>query len=154
VLGDTAEAEAPARAWPIPARYAPERLTDRRVLYVGDSAGVVDPMTGEGIAQALDTGILAARAVARGGGSADVEARYRAWVRRDLGRDLRFAAFLQPLLGSELGARAAIRGGGLSDWVRRNFVRWMFEDYPRALILTPHRWRRGMFHRRGAYRHA
>ena len=35
------------------------------------------------------------------------------------------------------GARAAIRAAGLTDWTRRNFARWMFEDYPRALLLTP-----------------
>jgi hypothetical protein len=28
----------------------------------------------------------------------------------------------------------------------------MFEDYPRALVLTPDRWHRGMFHGPGAYR--
>jgi hypothetical protein len=27
----------------------------------------------------------------------------------------------------------------------------MFEDYPRALVLTPDRWRRGMFTTAGAY---
>jgi len=27
----------------------------------------------------------------------------------------------------------------------------MFEDYPRAAVLTPHRWHRGMFTGRGAY---
>jgi hypothetical protein len=39
------------------------------------------------------------------------------------------------------GARAAVRVAGLSDWTRRNFARWLFEDYPRALVLTPARWR-------------
>ena len=57
----------PVRAWPIPTRYDPARLANGRVLFVGDAAGVVDPMTGEGIAQALETGVLAAEAVAAGG---------------------------------------------------------------------------------------
>jgi menaquinone-9 beta-reductase len=30
---------------------------------------------------------------------------------------------------------------GSSAWTRRNFARWLFEDYPRALVLTPGRWR-------------
>jgi hypothetical protein len=30
----------------------------------------------------------------------------------------------------------------------------MFEDYPRAMLLTPDRWRLGMFTRPGAYRSA
>ena len=57
----------PCRAWPIPTRYDPARLANGRVLFVGDAAGVVDPMTGEGIAQALETGMLAAEAIAHGG---------------------------------------------------------------------------------------
>ncbi len=35
------------------------------VLFVGDAAGLVDPMTGEGIAYALESGALAAQAVAK-----------------------------------------------------------------------------------------
>jgi flavin-dependent dehydrogenase len=107
------------------------------VLFVGDAARVVDPMTGEGIAQALETGMLAARAVARGGGVAE---RYRSDVAHALGRDLRFASALQRVLRHPLGARAALRAVDTSDWTRRQFGRWMFEDYPRATVLTASRW--------------
>lgn len=154
VLGAHAEPEGAQRAWPIPAAFASARLADGRVLYAGDAAGVVDPMTGEGIAQALETGMLAADAVARDGTPAAVTARYRRTVERALGRDLRFATALQRVLRSTLGARAAIRAAGLTDWTRRNFARWMFEDYPRAVLLTPDRWHRGMFNPTGAYRAA
>ncbi|MGH8982427.1 MAG: NAD(P)/FAD-dependent oxidoreductase, partial [Acidimicrobiia bacterium] len=65
VLGPAAKPDGAHRAWPIPAQLDAARLTDERVLYVGDAAAVVDPMTGEGIAQALETGIAAAHAVAR-----------------------------------------------------------------------------------------
>jgi menaquinone-9 beta-reductase len=145
VLGPRAEPEAPYRAWPIPTDYSPAALADAggRVLYVGDAARVVDPMTGEGIAQALETGMLAGSAIAGGGTPDAVAARYRRAVDRDLGRDLRFAALLQRVLRSPTGARAAIRAAGLTDWTRRNFARWMFEDYPRALVFTPDRWHRG-----------
>jgi flavin-dependent dehydrogenase len=122
------------------------------VLFVGDAAGVVDPMTGEGIAQALETGALAANAVVHGGAPAAVAQRYRRSVGRALGRDLRFASALQALLRSPFGARAAIGAAGLTPWTRRNFARWMFEDYPRALVLTPDRWRPGAFSTPGAYR--
>ena len=57
----------PVRAWPIPTAYSPARLADGPVLYAGDAAAVVDPLTGEGIAQALETGIAAADAIAAGG---------------------------------------------------------------------------------------
>jgi geranylgeranyl reductase family protein len=151
-LGPNAVAEDSQRAWPIPASFDPARLVDGRVLYTGDAAHVVDPMTGEGIAQALESGILAATEVARGGDPRSVGERYRERVDRALGRDLRFAGLLQRALRSPLGARAAIRAAGLTPWTRRNFARWMFEDYPRALVITPDRWRRGMFTPPGAYR--
>jgi menaquinone-9 beta-reductase len=148
VLGPNAEPEAAHRAWPIPTAYDPARLSEGRVLFAGDAASVVDPLTGEGIAQAIETGVLAAEAVTRGG---DVPTHYRAQVDGHLGRDLRFARRLQRLLSRPLGARAALRAADLTPWTRRNFARWMFEDYPRALIFTPDRWKRGMFTAPGAY---
>lgn len=152
VLGPDAAPEDSQRAWPIPARLDPARLTDGRALFVGDAAAVVDPMTGEGIAQALETGIAAAAAVARGGDASTVGARYRRAVERSLGADLRLASRLQRVLGSGFWARAALRAVDLTPWTRRNFARWMYEDYPRALLLTPRRWRRGVFTGPGAYR--
>jgi hypothetical protein len=50
------------------------------------------------------------------------------------------------------GARTAVRVAGATAWTRRNFARWLFEDYPRAVIATPRRWTRGMFTGPGAYR--
>lgn len=161
VLGANAEAEGPHRAWPIPSHLDPARLAHGRVLFVGDAAGVVDPMTGEGIAQALETGVLAARAITHvphppvGHRSlfdpASIATRYRTDVRRALGRDLRFADALQRVLAHPLGARAALRIVDTNDWTRRNFARWMFEDYGRAILLTPSRWKRGALTPPGAY---
>jgi geranylgeranyl reductase family protein len=148
VLGPDARPRDAVRAWPIPTRYSPARLMHgARVLFAGDAAGVVDPMTGEGIAQALESGMLAAEAIATG-------ADYRRLVHRALGRDLRFAALLQRVLASPLGARAAIRAAGLSGWTRRNFARWMWESYPRAVLGTPDRWHRNMLTAPGAWHDA
>ncbi len=151
VLGPRAEPEAPHRAWPIPSHLDPERLSIGPVLFSGDAAGVVDPMTGEGIAQALETGALAAEAVLAGGDTQTVEARYRDSVEQALGRDLRLAARLQRILAHPAGAEVALRTVGLSAWTRRNFGRWMFEDYPRAILSTPDRWHRRMLTSPGAY---
>jgi geranylgeranyl reductase family protein len=125
-------------AWPIPSGYQRNKLTDHRVLYVGDAAAVVDPLTGEGIAQALETGMLAAHAIADGG--PNVAARYRAAVEQHIGRDHRFARALRRILGTRVGATVAFTAIDANAWTRRNFARWMFEDYPRATILTPERW--------------
>jgi geranylgeranyl reductase family protein len=150
-LGPDAEPEATHRAWPIPASFEYDALADGRVLYIGDAANVVDPLTGEGIAQAIETAGLAVDAIAIGS-AAGVGRRYKEGVRRALGRDLRFAAALQRVLRSRRGAALAVRTAGLNPWTRRHFARWMFEVYPRALLLTPDRWRRGMLAGGGAYR--
>jgi flavin-dependent dehydrogenase len=154
LLGD-AEPEGHHRAWPIPADLGRAPLSSGRVLFAGDAAGATDPMTGEGIAQALLTGILAVEAIATGGADPGrVARRYEAAVHHHLARDLRFAAVLGRILSSPAGARVAVRAAGLTPWTRRNFARWMFEDYPRALVLTPSRWRRGTLTGPGAYRAA
>jgi geranylgeranyl reductase family protein len=153
ILGPDAVAEDRVRAWPIPTRYDPASLADGRVLFVGDAAAVVDPMTGEGIAQAIETGMLAASAIADGDGTdpQSVGDDYRHTVARSLGTDLRFAGALQRLLARPKAARGAIRTVDTNDWTRRNFARWMFEDYPRAALFTPSRWHRRMFTGPGAY---
>ena len=48
-----------------------------RVLLAGDAAGLADPVTGEGISTAIESGTLAARAILDGGGEPDrVRERY------------------------------------------------------------------------------
>jgi flavin-dependent dehydrogenase len=150
---DGAEPDGQHRAWPIPADLFRAPLASGRVLFTGDAAGATDPMTGEGIAQALLTGILAAEALAAGPADpAAVARRYERAVAHHLAPDVRLAAALGVVLRSRLGARAAVRAAGLTPWTRRNFARWLFEDYPRALLLTPSRWRRGVLTGPGAYR--
>ncbi len=152
-LGPDAVAEGPHRAWPIPARVDRAVLGAGHALFVGDAATATDPMTGEGIGQALATGRWAAEAIL--GHRGDAEAIRRAYeheVHRDLAVDHRFAERLSWILSKPLGARGAVRVAGLTDWTRRNFARWLFEDYPRALLLTPQRWHKGMFTGPGAYR--
>jgi ATP-dependent helicase YprA (DUF1998 family) len=60
------------------------------------------------------------------------------------------------LLGRALkrdrASRGAIRLAGSTDWTRRNFARWLFEDEPRAILTTPKRWHRHFLDQSGAYR--
>ncbi len=155
VLGPNARPDGPWKAWPIPARIGATILTGMggRVLFVGDAARACDPMTGEGIAQALETAELAARAIA-GAGPADPEAaatRYRRQIRWGMAVDDRLARDLSKVLTHPGGTVAALRIADGRAWWRRQFARWMFEDYPRAVLVTPHRWRRDLLWRRGAY---
>ncbi|HEX2040821.1 MAG TPA: geranylgeranyl reductase family protein [Acidimicrobiales bacterium] len=139
------EPDGPHKAWPIPARvgHSPPVAAGGRALFVGDAARAADPLTGEGIGQALETGVLAAEAVLAAGALRPAAAAraYERAVARGLGVDNRLAAALSRALRSPLGARGALRTAGLTDWTRRNFARWLFEDYPRAVLLTPRRWR-------------
>ena len=153
-LGADAAPESAHKAWPIPARIDDVTLTAGRALFVGDAACATDPMTGEGIGQALLTGILAARAIEHGGptDAARVRHAYEVAVAHHLVADHKMSMLLIRALRHRKGARAAIRVAAASPWTRRNFARWLFEDYPRAAIVTPSRWRRGMFTGAGAYR--
>ncbi len=142
------------RAWPIPARRIGEMpLTCGPVLFCGDAAAMADPMTGEGIGQALKAGRLAAQAIAAGfsntgfsnaGSGSDeyaaIARRYERSVRSAIGADHRLAQMLSSVLAKPAVANLAVRCADTNDWARRKFGRWMFEAYPRALVATPSRW--------------
>lgn len=155
VLGAGAEPVGQWKAWPIPARIGSTELSalGGRVLFAGDAARACDPMTGEGIAQALETGRLAARAIAAAGPDHPEAAarRYHRQVRWGMAVDDALARALSRVLARPSGSDRALAIAGSSSWSRRNFARWMFEDYPRAVVATPHRWVPKMFSRSGAY---
>jgi len=153
-LGPRAELEGRHTAWPIPARINRAVLSAPRVMFVGDAAAATDVLTGEGIGQALLTGRLAGEAV-RDHDPLDPDAgrlAYERAARHHLVADHKMSAALGWVLRSEFGARGALaiieRSG---NWGRRNFARWMFEDEPRAVALTPSRWHRGFLKQTGAY---
>jgi hypothetical protein len=98
--------------------------------------------------------VLAGRALSQGGARDDAKVRagYESAVADHLNADHRMSVLLIHALRHRKGARAAVRLAGASAWTRRNFARWLFEDYPRGMITTPSRWRPGMFTGDGAYR--
>lgn len=155
-LGEHIELEDRHTAWPIPARIDEAVTGSGRVLFVGDAVMATDVLTGEGIGQALLTGAEAARAVVRAtrhsSPAADVRSSYAETVRHHLLADHRMSVRLSKVLARSRGARGAIAIVAKSGtWGRRNFARWMFEDEPRAIMLTPRRWHRRLFRQRGAY---
>jgi flavin-dependent dehydrogenase len=83
-----------------------ERLSTRRCLLVGDAAGLVDPLIGEGIRYAISSARLAAEAIANGDLSG-----YEATIWRQIGRSLGTAGlaatvfYSLPWLGYQLGLR-------------------------------------------------
>lgn len=153
-LGEDALPEQSHRAWPIPTRLGDLPYSVDRVLFVGDALAAGDPMTGEGIGQAIETGRLAIQAIADRSVSQtpdQVGAYYEQHLKQGMERDHRMAKTLSTVLSSARGANASVSIAGVSNWTRSNFARWLFEDYPRAALLTPKRWRRGLFTSPGAY---
>ena len=90
---------------------------DGPVLLVGDAAGLVNPMTGEGIYYAVATGVLAGRGAARAlaeGSPATAGAAHRRAVRRLLGRHLRHTSVAARLSEHPAVVDAGIRAAGRS----------------------------------------
>ncbi|HEX2678370.1 MAG TPA: geranylgeranyl reductase family protein [Polyangiales bacterium] len=97
-----AERTSKTRVWSLP--IAPRRmpLTAAGLMLVGDAAGFVDPLSGEGIWQGLHSGMLAgelaAQAVARGELSAELRARYEGQCDLDILRPSRKKLWVQDTL--------------------------------------------------------
>jgi geranylgeranyl reductase family protein len=91
------------------------------VMLAGDAAGLINPMTGEGIYYAVATGLLAGRAVADAlrTGSTDAGTPYRRETNRLLGRHLRHTALTAQLTRSgrvlDAGIRAAAADQAIFD---------------------------------------
>jgi flavin-dependent dehydrogenase len=98
---------------PLPTYTGRKRLHQGPIGLLGDAAGLVDPLTGEGIRHALLSGKLAAEAIAQGG--LDGYSR-RVW--KEIGRDLLWAGRLARLFYMKQAASFS--------WLIRNA--WVFED--------------------------
>ena len=93
-----------------------------RVLLAGDAAGLVNPLTGEGIYHAVATGLLAGRIAAAevsSGCPDDAGSRYRRAARRQLGWHRRHTAVAARLVRQgavlDAGLRAAATDGRVFD---------------------------------------
>jgi geranylgeranyl reductase family protein len=151
-LGNNFSPEDRHSAWPIPARIDNALRSTGRILFVGDAVCATDIMTGEGIAQALETGIAAANAIAYAHTPNEVRHHYSQALDTTLLADHRMSKFLGTLLSSPRTTRRVLALVNSTAWTKRYFVRWMFEDEPRAALFTPRRWHRRFLRRPGAYR--
>lgn len=151
-LGNNFSPEDRHSAWPIPARIDNALRSTGRILFVGDAVCATDIMTGEGIAQALETGIAAANAIAYAHTPSEVRHHYSQALDTTLLADHRMSKFLGTLLSSPRTTRRVLALVNSTEWTKRYFVRWMFEDEPRAALFTPRRWHRRFLRRPGAYR--
>jgi geranylgeranyl reductase family protein len=105
-------------AHPIPIRTRRERLQQGRVLLVGDAAGLVDPLTGEGIRHAVESAHIAANTIIAGNTS-----QYTALIEKHYAGDLDWARLLSHIIYNT--QRFSF------DWIMRN--RLAFTDLIRIL---------------------
>lgn len=117
----------------------PARPGRGRLLLAGDAAGLVDPMTGEGIAHALTSGHAAAEAAIRALGTDAPESADRLYFRalRATHRDLRIARRLRWLVYSPFARtrlEAVLQGSGT---LRRAYLRQLAGEmrYPQFLAI-------------------
>lgn len=123
LLPGTSEGASDWRGHPLPlSGWAGPALGGQRVLLAGDAAGLVNPMTGEGIYYAVATGLLAGRAAAASLGADDgrtAAGRYSRAVRRQLAGHLKHTAVAARLCLSgrvlDAGIRAATRDQRVFD---------------------------------------
>ncbi len=138
-------------AWPIPARIHDAVRSSGRVLFIGEAVCATDTLTGEGIGQALETGIAAGEAIHECDTAADVRDSYSHKIDSLLLADHRMSSVLSRMLTYPVVARMVLSLVDTNNWTRKNFVRWMFEDEARAVVFTPRRWHRRFLARPGAY---
>ncbi len=153
-LGASATLEGRVTAWPIPARVTSAKLSAGRALFVGDAACVADALTGEGIGQALLSGVLAGEAIIETFRCAPsvTRTKYQRKMRREFFADHRVSVVMGRIMRTERRTRAGLRIAALNSWSRKLFVRWMFEDEPRAALFSPRRWHRKFLARDGAFK--
>ncbi len=94
------------RAHHLPLSSGRPRLPDGRVLFVGDAASLINPMTGEGIYYAVLSGSLAGRVAVS---SDEPGQAYRTALQARLGRHLRHTTALATLTRSRRVVEAGIR---------------------------------------------
>ena len=99
------------RGWQIPCGSERRKLSGDGWMLVGDAASLVDPLTGEGIGNAMQSGKLAARYASRAlakGASMRVELEaYESSVWKELGPTLRTSYRLQRLITHPVAGRVA-----------------------------------------------
>ncbi len=103
----------PLQGWPLPLWSRRRRLSADGVLLAGDAAGLVDPLTGEGIGNAMLSGKIAAAVAGEALRSRDASARflrrYDARLWQMMGREFLLARLLQRVIARPWAVNAVVR---------------------------------------------
>jgi geranylgeranyl reductase family protein len=127
-----------ALPWPLWHHRWQERLSTRRCLLVGDAAGLVDPLLGEGIRYAIASARLAVESILR-----DDLSGYEAAIWREMGHSLATAGlaantyYRLPWLGYQIGLRNPATVRLLADVLTE---RSTYEGIGRRMLAAMARW--------------
>jgi flavin-dependent dehydrogenase len=104
---------------------------------VGDAAGFVDPLSGDGLHRALASAAHAARAITDGNGGPDALGGYHRWMRaRYRAKDL-VSWLLQGFLLRPEVARYALTRMARGDALARTFNGVLTDQLPASRVLDP-----------------
>ncbi|MEM6579395.1 MAG: geranylgeranyl reductase family protein [Pseudomonadota bacterium] len=127
----------------LPFGQAAKRPGRGNVLLAGDAAGLVDPITGEGIGHAIQSGALAAGAAARAlrEGQPHLAARYHTSATRPIRQAIRQARMLRPLIFAPRLQPFFARTFRESTRLKQDYMRLLSGDteYPDILFRTSKR---------------
>lgn len=136
----------------IPFRRPWQPVVRGRVLLAGDAAGFADPLSGEGIGTALQSGLLAARVLAQALAAPDQPAEaardYKHACRTQIQRDLLCAFFLQSVLmrprftSTEKLLDLFVEKGQRNARMARAIARVVIGDLPKDVILRAETWKK------------
>lgn len=108
---------------------------DTHALRIGDAANLADPLTGDGIGNALRSGYLVAEAIAASTGAADALQRWQRLHQRHFAPELRTALALRGLLSPTLAKNAAARLLAGSALARERVHAMLFGEMPYRGLL-------------------
>lgn len=140
-LGFDGQARIERHGYVLPVSPRTDGFMRHRVMLLGDAAGFADPITGEGITAAIQSGGLAARALVEGEfREEDVGRRYHGLLGETLLPELQAGRFLAGFL---------YKSSRLRTWVLRRFGRQLSEAV--TDVLTGARSYRGLLSEPGNY---
>jgi geranylgeranyl reductase family protein len=136
-----ARQSAPIKGYPLRTDFRPEHGGNERCLVIGESVGLVNPITGEGIDYAMESGQLAAQAILaawRGGQPGHgTGRRYRAALRQTYSYQLWLNRLAQRIYFRGGALDTLLRRGQKSEYVRRAIVDACFGSADPAILISP-----------------
>jgi len=129
------------KGFPLRTDFSPEHCGNEFILVVGEAAGLVNPVTGEGIDYALESGHLAAEAILenwnRGKASAHILKAYRRRLRKRFLYLMNFTHLTQRLLFSRRRLGRVIRRAQNSTHLQRVILEACFDSADPVVVFSP-----------------